>query len=159
MNKVELLKEYLEREYHNLYCFKQGSPERSEHSKKISLLEEMIKIFSVPDFAGLPLLDGSEYYADSDSIREWGQAYPGLILKEQFWLMRAWLIANPGKRKNKVSILRFVNTWLSYENKHIAERNKAEIHIKPGPQNNFTQENPDFDKIMEDQIKKQRGEI
>lgn len=61
----------------------------------------------------LPLEDGTEYAVPEEIRRGWLKAYPGLLVDQELERMRAWLQANPQKRKTARGILRFCNAWLS----------------------------------------------
>jgi len=49
---------------------------------------------------------------DTDMIA-WAKAYPAVDVFQEIRAMESWLDANPKKRKTKVGIKRFVNSWLS----------------------------------------------
>lgn len=65
----------------------------------------------------LPLKDGTEYEVSETYVDELKAAYPGKDLDNEFNRMRAWLISNPSKQKTSRGIKRFVNGWLSREDK------------------------------------------
>jgi hypothetical protein len=41
------------------------------------------------------------------------QAYPKIDIQAEIRKMDMWCYTNPGKRKTKTGILRFINSWLS----------------------------------------------
>ena len=61
----------------------------------------------------LPLKDSAEYKITAGQAREWAELYPKVDVPQQLRCMRAWLIANPRRRKGMGEILRFVNGWLA----------------------------------------------
>jgi hypothetical protein len=65
------------------------------------------------DETDLPLADGTTYHVEVDISSELRKAYPKVDVAGELKKMRVWLIANPGKRKTRRGILRFINAWLS----------------------------------------------
>jgi hypothetical protein len=61
----------------------------------------------------LLLTDGSHFELTQGHLDEFQRAYPAVKVADEFREMRVWCMANPGKRKTRSGILRFVNTWLS----------------------------------------------
>tara|TARA_R110002153_G_scaffold54235_1_gene150679 strand:+ start:388 stop:801 length:414 start_codon:yes stop_codon:yes gene_type:complete len=49
---------------------------------------------------------------DTDMIA-WAKTYPAVDVFQELRAMESWLDANPKKRKTKVGIKRFVNSWLA----------------------------------------------
>ena len=70
---------------------------------------------SMPPVIFLPLNDGSEYPVSQEQCHEWAGLYPAVDVIQQLRQMRAWLIANPRKKKTKSGINRFIVAWLSKE--------------------------------------------
>lgn len=70
---------------------------------------------SMPPVIFLPLNDGTEYPVYQEQCHEWAGLYPAVDVIQQLRQMRAWLIANPRKKKTKSGINRFIVTWLSKE--------------------------------------------
>ena len=70
---------------------------------------------SMPPVIFLPLNDGTEYPVSREQCHEWAGLYPAVDVIQQLRQMRAWLIANPRKKKTKSGINRFIVTWLSKE--------------------------------------------
>ena len=70
---------------------------------------------STPPVIFLPLNDGTEYPVPQEQCHEWAGLYPAVDVIQQLRQMRAWLIANPRKKKTKSGINRFIVTWLSKE--------------------------------------------
>lgn len=70
---------------------------------------------SVPPVICLPLNDGTEYPVSVEQCQEWVVLYPAVDVMQQLREMRAWLDANPQKRKTSRGIKAFVVRWLSKE--------------------------------------------
>ena len=70
---------------------------------------------SMPPVIFLPLNDGTEYPVSKEQCYEWAGLYPAVDVIQQLRQMRAWLTANPRKKKTKSGINRFIVTWLSKE--------------------------------------------
>lgn len=70
---------------------------------------------STPPVIFLPLNDGTEYPVLQEQCHEWAGLYPAVDVIQQLRQMRAWLIANPRKKKTKSGINRFIVAWLSKE--------------------------------------------
>lgn len=70
---------------------------------------------SMPPVIFLPLNDGTEYPVLQEQCHEWAGLYPAVDVIQQLRQMRAWLIANPRKKKTKSGINRFIVAWLSKE--------------------------------------------
>lgn len=63
----------------------------------------------------LPLNDGTGYEVSQEQCQEWAGLYPAVDVIQQFCNMKAWLIANPTRKKTRRGIMRFINGWLSRE--------------------------------------------
>jgi hypothetical protein len=61
----------------------------------------------------LPLIDGTDFELSKAQLQEWGKAYPALDIKQQLLAYKAWLNANPEKRKTRKGQLKSVVYWLS----------------------------------------------
>src|SRR5690625_1529766 len=61
----------------------------------------------------LTLADKSEHLIFDDDIQQWAEAYPGVDIRGELKRMKAWLNANPRRRKTKRGINAFVVNWLS----------------------------------------------
>lgn len=68
---------------------------------------------SLEELEALPLQDGTEYIAKDDFVAEMARLYPQANLAKEFKGMRAWLIANPAKKKTRRGMTKFINGWLS----------------------------------------------
>lgn len=63
----------------------------------------------------LPTNTGTEWKPIQAELDAWEKAYPEIDIPATMLEMRAWLIANPTRRKTFDGMPRFVNTWLSKE--------------------------------------------
>lgn len=70
---------------------------------------------SMPPVIFLPLNDGTEYPVSQEQCHEWAGLYPAVDVIQQLRQMRAWLIANPRRRKTVRGINGFIVNWLSRE--------------------------------------------
>jgi len=73
------------------------------------------KAASMPPAIFLPLNDGIEYPVSQEQCHEWAGLYPAVDVIQQLRQMRAWLIANPRRRKTARGINGFIVNWLSRE--------------------------------------------
>ncbi len=64
-----------------------------------------------------PLAEGGSYAMTQTEFNEWIAAFPGVDVPQALRSMRAWLLANPGRRKTAAELGRFVFHWLSREKK------------------------------------------
>lgn len=70
---------------------------------------------SAPNPSGIQLIlnDKTFYDVPMDKLALWREAYPAVDLEHELQKMRAWLDANPTKRKTRRGIERFINNWLT----------------------------------------------
>lgn len=66
-------------------------------------------------FLTLPLVGGAEHPITMPDLAFWHETYPAVDIEQGFRSMRAWLIANPARRKTPRGINRFVMAWLERE--------------------------------------------
>jgi len=64
------------------------------------------------------LKTGEDYEPDKQFIRVMQDCYPRLDIQTELRKMAGWCYSNPGKRKTKRGIKRFINNWLAraYDN-------------------------------------------
>ena len=84
---------------------------------------------SMPPMIFLPLNDGTDYPVSQEQCHEWAGLYPAVDVIQQLRQMRAWLIANPRRRKTTRGINGFIVNWLSRE------------QDKPGRKSKYSAEN------------------
>ncbi len=92
----------------------------------------------------LTLNDKSEYPIYPEQAEEWAGLYPAVDVIQQLRAMRAWLIANPKKRKTANGILRFVNSWLSREQDKGGKARASPSHSKSAGA-----DHADLDRLLE----------
>jgi len=68
-----------------------------------------------PPVITLPLNDGSQFPVPQELLSEWSSLFPAVQVMQELRNMRAWLDANPTRRKTKSGIKRFIVGWLSKE--------------------------------------------
>jgi len=66
-----------------------------------------------PVIITLPLIDKTEFCVVQSKIDEWSDSFPAVDVNAELKRMRAWLNANPTKKKTLRGIQRFIVTWLS----------------------------------------------
>ena len=66
-------------------------------------------------FLTLPLVGDAQHPITTADVAFWHETYPGVDIQQGFRSMRAWLIANPTRRKTQRGIGRFVMAWLERE--------------------------------------------
>lgn len=100
----------------------QEQEQEQEHKKEE--LSEKPKSVSHDSPFSLPCEDGSEYVYPEKYLFAARKAYPLVDITKQFPRARAWLEANPTKKKTRKGMTRFLNSWLSRAQTD-AEKNKA----------------------------------
>ncbi len=63
----------------------------------------------------LPLRDGTTHEIHESQVPKWRKAYPDVDIIPTLREQLAWLEANPGRRKTKKGIVRFINGWFLKE--------------------------------------------
>lgn len=66
-----------------------------------------------PSVIDLPLNTGKPYSVTQAFSNQMQALYPAVNIEQEFRSMLGWLIANPTKRKTKLGITRFINSWLA----------------------------------------------
>lgn len=64
---------------------------------------------------GLPTNTNGEWHPTQEELDAWELAYPAIDLPSTLLEMRAWLVANPTRKKTLDGMPRFVNRWLAKE--------------------------------------------
>jgi hypothetical protein len=70
----------------------------------------------------IPLEDGSEHPVTGSEVGEYRKAYPRIDVLAELRKARAWCVANPGQRKTRRGVGKFVNGWLSRADADAAKR-------------------------------------
>ena len=76
----------------------------------------------------IPLNDGTEYPLFRRDLEEYAALYPAVNIEQELRNMRGWCLANPTRRKTKISVKAFINSWLS--------KTQKEKELKPDPPEN-----------------------
>lgn len=61
---------------------------------------------------GLPTVSDGDFPISEADVTEWSTAFPGVDVRQQLAAMRAWLMANPTRRKTKRGMRKFAVSWL-----------------------------------------------
>lgn len=61
----------------------------------------------------IPLNNRTEYEITESQVEEWSELYPSVDIMQELRKMKGWCEGNPGKRKTKNGILRFIHAWLA----------------------------------------------
>ena len=96
--------------------------EYTERKDMKDIKDQSIICSSQEIVSSIPLKDGSEYGVTSADVDEFKAAYPLVNVSQELRVMRAWSNSNPQKRKTRRGIRRFINSWLSREQKRLEER-------------------------------------
>ncbi len=70
---------------------------------------------TAPAVISLPLNDSTEYGVTQAEIDKYSSLYPAVNILQELRDMVGWLDANPGRRKTRKGVKRFINNWLSTE--------------------------------------------
>jgi len=68
-----------------------------------------------PPAIELPAVSGDPVPITEDEVSEWQKSFPAVEVRQALGEMRAWLLANPTRRKTPRGMRRFVVAWLSRE--------------------------------------------
>lgn len=82
----------------------------------------------------LPLLNGREYPVFREDVEKWRLTYPTVDIEAELHRMKAWLNANPKKKKAPMDIQRFITGWFSHELKEQKSNPGFSAVKKPAPQ-------------------------
>lgn len=93
---------------------------------------ELKKSPSEPVLISIPLNDGTYRNVVQSEINNWQQLYPAVDIMQQLRNMVGWSESNPKKRKTKLGINRFINSWLS----RAQDKGQYQQTTKPGQANN-----------------------
>lgn len=100
---------------------------------------------------------GDEYEITESMLKEWQQLHPKVNVLEEMQKMKAWLYANPNKRKTRRGMKRFINSWLSSSKIYSENRsgNNAEPKV-PDWYKNTGETEPD-DELLKQVEEMKRG--
>lgn len=85
------------------------------NNNKKTICPEPEKLPPDPSDILLPLVDKSTYNVPLSKIDMWVKAYPAVDIRQELSKMIAWLESNPGRKKTRRGITRFIDSWLSRE--------------------------------------------
>jgi len=91
-------------------------------------LSEKPKTVSHDSPFSLPCEDGSEFTFDDIFIAAARKAYPLISVEKEVLKARAWLEANPTKKKTRKGMKKFLNGWLGRTHRD-AEKNQAKSGV------------------------------
>ena len=90
--------------------------QEQEHLKEKSVKEsvsESPQADSPDRRLSLPCEDGSDFEISDEFVAELNRAYPSVDIQADIAKARAWLAANPDRKKTRKGMKRFVNSWMS----------------------------------------------
>ena len=97
--------------------------EQNRTDKKEEVVSEKPKPVSSDPSISLPCADGSEFVYPDKYLDAARKAYPLVDIRKQIPRARAWLEANPTRKKTRRGMTKFFNSWLATAQKD-AERSK-----------------------------------
>ncbi len=104
---------------------------REEEEEEETKTAQKIKGEEEKPVESLPLLNGREYPVFRCDIEKWEPSYPGIDVETELHRMKAWLDANPKKRKAPMDIQRFIAGWLNREHKEVKTNPSYSVSKKP----------------------------
>lgn len=82
-----------------------------------------------PPVVELELVDGTAWPVSREKVDLWGKAFPAVNVKEELLRLRAWLLANPTRRKTRKGIERAIVAWLG----RVQDKPKGQpVGVRPG---------------------------
>ena len=108
---------------------------------------------STPPAIQMPLVSGEQFPIYQQDVDEWEQSFPAVDVLQQLRAMRAWLDANPTKRKTKRGIKRFIVSWLSREQDRGGRRAPAKTRnaLQPAREETLMEKQEQEPRIAESQ--------
>jgi uncharacterized protein YdaU (DUF1376 family) len=97
--------------------------------------------------AELPTVSGEMVPIHKPEVEEWQAAFPAVDVRQQLAAIRAWLNANPTRRKTKRGMRRFVVAWLDREQNR-GGRPSLPLANGHGPPTHAEQVNAALDRII-----------
>lgn len=79
-----------------------------------------------PVFIKIPLNDKTEYEVTEKKVAEYQETYPAVDIRQQLRNMKQWSVDNPTKRKTRVGITRFMNSWMQREQDRGGQRYQSQ---------------------------------
>ena len=87
----------------------------SESNASCAELPEDGRSSPEPSEFSIPLNDGTVYNVPLGDIETYKSLYPGVNVSQQLRNMIGWSMGNPSRRKTKLGVKRFINSWLMRE--------------------------------------------
>ena len=102
---------------HDIKCARNPIQSESESESEIEANASCAEpeTASTPPVILLPLNDGTDYPVSEEQCQEWAGLYPAVDVIQQLRNMKGWLIGNPGRKKTKRGIVRYITGWLARE--------------------------------------------
>ena len=98
-------------------CAPEGEqPVQEQEQPEQEQPEQEAEVRELP-VAELPLNDGTVYGVTRQQADDFARLYPDVDVDRELCRMREWCLANMEKRKSRNDIRRFINGWLSREQK------------------------------------------
>lgn len=96
---------------------KKGGRPRKDKPEESAVKTAVKHTKQTADVEPIPLDDGSEWKPTQEEYAEYVRLFPDLDITAKFREMRAWCNANENRRKTRRGVKRFVNGWLSKDQK------------------------------------------
>ena len=111
----------------------QSKPNQAIQSNTVSSVSSTEQAVSLAEAVILlPLNDGNEHAVTQTQVDAWERTYPIVEVMQELREMRAWLDANPSRRKTKRGIQGFIIKWLGREQDR-GPRTATARTVQPGP--------------------------
>lgn len=101
-----------------------ANQEQEQEQEQKEDLSEKPKLVSSDTSISLPCADGSEYVYPEKYLDAARKAYSLVDIRKQVPMARAWLEANPTRKKTRRGMTKFLNSWLATAQKD-AEKGKV----------------------------------
>ena len=105
----------MEQEISNCHIAIAGAKAEQEHKQEQASSAEPSGSTPASAVITLPLNSRTGYPISPEQLNEWSLLFPAVNVMQELRNMRAWLDANPTRRKTNGGIKRFVVGWLSKE--------------------------------------------
>lgn len=112
-------------------CDYEGDKEKEHKDFCPEPLQASVPESKSPPVISLILNDKSLYPVTAEQVKRWAELFPGVDIMQQLRNMAAWLESNPGRRKTKRGIQKFITGWLSREQDRSKGIFKPPTPVKP----------------------------
>ena len=89
--------------------------DKNEKNIKDIYLSEQLEIAPTDVVLDLDMKTGDNFPVYEQDVKGWQMTYPSVDVVCELRKMKAWLEANPNRRKTRTGMKRFINGWLSRE--------------------------------------------